>query len=215
MMPFTIEQFLGVFAEYNAAVYPMQFLLMAAALYSFFLVFKPNEYSSRFISAILTFFWLWMGFAYHLIFFSGINPVALVFGLFFILEAAIVFYHGVWKGNLSFRYDDGGKGLTGILLVTYALLVYPLLGSIFGHNYPQSPTFGLPCPTTIFTFGILLLTNKKVPLSVLLVPFGWTLIGSSGAVLLGIREDFGLLLAAFAGIALLLGNKRQSLYFAR
>jgi hypothetical protein len=44
------------------------------------------------------------------------------------------------------------------------MVVYPLLGIRFGHSYPRAPLFGVaPCPTTIFTFGLLLWATRSVP----------------------------------------------------
>jgi hypothetical protein len=95
-------------------------------------------------------------------------------------------------------------------MILYAMVLYPILGSLFGHVYPQSPTFGLPCPTTIFTFGLLLWTDLKVPKSVLVIPFVWSLIGFSAALSLGILEDTGLLVAGVVGLILLLLRDKKT-----
>ncbi len=208
-MPFTIEQFLEVFAAYNRAVFPMQVILVSAALVAMFLAVKTSKSSNRFVSAILVFFWLWMGVAYHLLFFSRINRAAFFFGAFFIFQAVILFYAGVLKDELTFRFRFDTSGVIGALLILYALVVYPLLGFVFGHVYPQSPTFGLPCPTTIFTFGLLLWTDKKMPWYVLPIPLLWSLIGVAAALSLGIREDIALPLAGVIGTAILLWHKPQ------
>ena len=210
-MPFTIEQFLEVFAEYNRAVFPMQVILVSAALVAIFLAVRTSKSSSRFVSAILAFFWLWMGVAYHLLFFSRINRAAFFFGAFFIFQAVILFYAGVLKDELSFRFRFDTSGVIGVLLILYALIVYPLLGFVFGHVYPQSPTFGLPCPTTIFTFGLLLWTDKKMPWYVLPIPFLWSLIGIAAELSLGLREDIPLPLAGIIGTAILLWHKPRKI----
>jgi hypothetical protein len=80
-------------------------------------------------------------------------------------------------------------------LILYALILYPIVGSLLGHVYPSSPTFGLPCPTTIFTFGMLLWVRKP-PLIVLIIPVLWSIVGFSAALQLGIKEDIGLPMAA-------------------
>lgn len=217
-MPFTLEQFLAIFAEYNQAVYPMQLLLIAAAVFVTFSAIKPNKNSSKFISAILAFFWLWMGIGYQLTFFSRINQAAFIFGAVFIAQAIILFSAGVLKNDLSFHFYSDAKGFFGIFLVIYTLIFYPLLGLFFGHNYPKTPTFGLPCPTTIFTLGLFLLTDKKVPFYIWMIPMVWSLIGSSAVFLLGIYEDFGLLLAGFiAACFYFVSNRKeqQLFYFMR
>jgi hypothetical protein len=111
-------------------------------------------------------------------------------------------------------------GAANFLVIASSLLLaitnaaceeYPLLGYLQGHIYPAAPTFGLPCPTTIFTFGILLWTDKKLPVITLVIPFLWSLIGFSAAFSLGIREDTGLLIAGLlTTIMILIWNKRIS-----
>ena len=85
----------------------------------------------------------------------------------------------------------------------YAIIIYPILNYVFGHWWPSNPTFGWPCPRTIFTFGLLLWTNKKVPKYILIIPLIWALIGMSAAINLGIWEDLGLIVAGILGVVLL------------
>ena len=56
----------------------------------------------------------------------------------------------------------------------------------------------VPCPTTIFTFGLLLLINKKYPKYYLIVPFIVAVAGLL-AIYKGIYEDIGLFLAGLVG----------------
>lgn len=185
----------------------MQFVLVSTALVAIFLSIRPSKISNKVVAAILACLWLWMGVVYHLLFFSSINRGAIFFGLFFILQSLILFYFGVLKDKLSFGFHFGWKRMVGALLILFALVIYPLLGLLFGHIYPQSPTFGLPCPTTIFTFGLLLWSDRKVPWYVLPIPFLWSLIGFSAAFSLGILEDIGLPIAGIVGSVFLIWHE--------
>ncbi|HKL17769.1 MAG TPA: DUF6064 family protein, partial [Halalkalibaculum sp.] len=101
-------------------------------------------------------------------------------------------------------------GITGAILMTYAMLIYPLIGSQLGHGYPYAPMFGVaPCPATIFTFGILLWATQKVPWWIYAIPGIWSLIGFTAAIKLGILEDTGLLVAGILGVVLLSVKKRK------
>jgi len=208
-LPFTLEQFLDVFRQYNISVWPMQILLIVLALVAtYFSIFK-KPYSDKIIVFILTFLWLWMGVAYQLIYFSSINKAAIIFGSLFIMQSLLFFYFGIIKNELIFQFNLNKYGVTGMALVIVALVVYPLLGYWFGHVYPSSPTFGLPCPTTIFTFGILLLSSSRMPFIVVIIPAIWSIIGFSAAVSLGMKEDTVLLIAGFAcTIMIIHKNKR-------
>jgi hypothetical protein len=123
------------------------------------------------------------------------------------VQALIFFIFGVWRSELSFHFERTLHGYAGAVFLAYALVVYPVLGYLLGHSYPSSPTFGAPCPTTIFTFGMLLWTNKRVRLVVFAIPFLWSLFGFSAALKLGIYEDVGLLLAGLVGAFLLVRSK--------
>jgi hypothetical protein len=69
--------------------------------------------------------------------------------------------------------------------------------------------FGVtPCPTTIFTWGMLLLVQGRTPLHLTAIPLLWSLIGGSAAWLLAVPEDASLPLAAFVALALLLWKNR-------
>lgn len=210
-IPFTVEQFLDVFGSYNTAVSPIQILFILLALSVIFLAVKTHNYSDRVISGILSFFWLWIGVVYHLIFFTGINPAAYAFGGIFIIQAILFFVYGILRKDLSFGFNYNIAGFTGIVFIVYALIIYPLLGMQFGHIYPRTPTFGLPCPTTIFTFGILLWTRKKVSPVIIVIPLLWSIVGFTAALNLGIYQDFGLLVAGLIGSTLIILNNYKPL----
>jgi hypothetical protein len=211
-LPFSVEQFLSIFQTYNNTIWPMQILLNLLAIIAIILAVRKMSISSKVISAILGFLWLWTGVVYHLIYFSSINNAAYVFGTLCIVQGLIFFFSGVYRSSLSFRFQSNVQGLIGGIFVLYALVVYPVLGYLFGHIYPASPTFGAPCPTTIFTFGLLLLTDKIFPKYILIIPLLWSIIGFTAALSLTIREDFGLLIAGLLGtLLILLGRERQSL----
>jgi hypothetical protein len=114
-----------------------------------------------------------------------------------------------WRDGFAFRPRTDMFGVVGALFVIYALLIYPLLGYAAGHRYPSTPTFGLPCPTTIFTFGLLLWSERRVPLRVVLVPATWSLLGMTAALSFGVPEDFGLPVAGVLGTLLIVLRNRR------
>ena len=212
-LPFTLEQFLQVFKDYNQSVYPLQivFYLMAGAV--ILLSIKKILNADKVINAILSFFWLWMGIVYHLVYFTQINKAAYLFGGVFILQGLLFFYQGVLNNKLSYEFPFNKWGWTGAFLIIFALIIYPLLGYVAGHFYPASPTFGLPCPTTIFTIGILMWSNKKMPLSMMIIPLIWSIIGFFAALKLGFLEDTGLPVAGILGIIMMATSNKRLAHF--
>jgi len=203
-LPFSPEQFLLVLEKYNEAVWPAQILLNLLGVGAILLIFKRFDSSNRIVAGILATLWIWIGLAYHLFFFTSINPAAYVFAVLNVVQGIVFLAYGVFRPRISFGFCRDVYGIMGALFVLYAMIVYPMIGYFLGHLYPKSPTFGLPCPTTIFTFGLLLWTNMKFPRIVLVIPFLWSIIGFTAAIALGIREDIGLLVAGFVGTGLIL-----------
>jgi hypothetical protein len=204
-LPFTVDQFFEVFGRYNLAIWPAQIIAYVLGLGAVILALARIPLRDRLISAILGLFWLWMGVVYHILFFSPINPAARLFGILFVLQGILFLAFGVFTDRLRFGFSSNFRSVTGLVFLLYAMIVYHLLGSVFGHVYPQIPVFGVaPCPTTIFTFGMLLLAKKPVPIPILIIPFLWSLVGMSAAVHLRVPQDFGLLVAGVMGTALVL-----------
>jgi hypothetical protein len=96
-----------------------------------------------------------------------------------------------------------------MILILFSLIIYPLLGYLLGHIYPSSPTFGLPCPTTIFTFGMLLLNQKKCPIWILIIPLIWSIIGFTAVFQFRVLEDSGLLIAGLLSFFLLIYRNKN------
>ena len=208
-LPFTTEQFLGVFEKYNLSVYPAQLVFFILALTVTILTFVKFRGAGKIFSSVLALFWIWMGAVYHIIFFAAINKPAYLFGVLFIFQGGLFIYEWIIKKNLSFEFKFSFYSVAGLVLIVYALLIYPVLGYLSGHTYPKAPAFGLPCPTTIFTLGLLLSSASRVRLYILAVPFLWSLIGASAAFKLGIKEDFGLLAAGILTLVLTIVRNKQ------
>jgi len=206
MLPFTVEQFFVVFGSYNTAIWPAPLVAYGLGLLALAFLAKPSAPANRITSAILGLMWLWTGIAYHWIHFAAINPAAPVFGAAFVVQG-LLFLHAAWSGRLTFGQVGSVRAAVGLVFILYAGILYPLLGIGFGHAYPNLPMFGItPCPVTIFTFGCLLLTAKPMPWWIVAIPLLWSLVGGSAAFLLGIPQDWVLLVSGPAATALLARN---------
>jgi len=209
-LPFTVEQFFAVFRTYNTAIWPGQLGAYVLAAGAVTLMLRRRATSGRIISAILALFWLWTGIAYHLVFFSRINKAAYGFGVLFIIEGLLLLIFGTVRPRLSFQLRPTAWPLIGGVLVLYAMIVYPWLGVLFGHPLAEIPWLGVtPCPTTIFTFGVLLCAAES-RLAVFVIPLLWSVIGGSATALLQVPQDYGLIAAGIIGLVNLLVRTRSS-----
>lgn len=210
-VPFSTAEFVEVLVQYNQTVWPAQPLLLGLAVAVLVLASgRSGGLRGRLAAAGLGLLWIWMAVAYHWAFFTRINPAAWGFGALFLLQGLLLVYEGAVAGRLTFAGAWAGRsrGLAALLWV-YALLVYPLLGSLLGHGYPRLPTFGLPCPTTIFTFGLLLVAGQGARRRLWVIPLLWSVVGFGAALRFGIYEDVGLLLSGIAALAALLLRRRR------
>lgn len=204
MLPFTREQFLGVFAAYNSAIWPAEIVAYLIAAAMLWLVFQHPGSANRLVAAGVALMWLWTGVAYHWMFFSPINTAALGFGALFVVESGLLAYFGVVRRELNFGMPRDAFGWLGVAFILYSAVLYPLIGMFSGHPYPEMPMFGVtPCPVTLFTIGLLLLTNSRVPAWLLVVPFLWSLVGGSAAVVLTVPQDWLLLASGLAVVPLI------------
>jgi hypothetical protein len=208
-LPFTVEQFFTIFSQYNHAVWPAQLVLIAMALAAIVLVIWPRARSGITVSAILFVLWAWLGVAYHLVFFSRINRLAFAFAAVSVLGSFVFLAWGVVRRRVRFEGCPRWQAWSGGFLFLYALLIYPALSWAGGHPYFSSPTFGVPCPTTIFTFGVLAFATPPLPRVLLAVPLLWSVIGGQAALRLGVPQDFGLWVAGVFGVVLMFGSRRR------
>lgn len=201
-LPFTREEFFGVFAAYNVAVWPAQALIGALAVAACAAVHVRARWGSVGISAILAGLWAWLALGYHLAYFSAINPLAYAFAALSIAGSVVFLWLGVVRQRLVFRWSGSARGVAGVLCVGFALVGYPAWALAAGHRYPAFPTFGLPCPTTLFTIGLLCFLVPPYPRSVFVVPILWCLVGGQAAFPLGVPQDLGLFAAAAVAVTL-------------
>lgn len=209
-IPFNIEEFLGILGAYNQTIFPLQWIGYLLGLVVIYFVFRPSRIGDRIISGVLAMYWLGMGVGYHLQWFTLINPAAYLFGIAFIIQGMWFLYAGILRPQIHFSFTPSIPGFAGLVFILYAMSVYPLLNIWFGHEYPAMPLFGsAPCPTTIFTFGLLVLARTRLPYYLLVIPFLWSLIGVSAALQLGMWEDLGLVIAGLVGAMLVIYSNRR------
>lgn len=211
MLPFGPDAFFALFEQYNRAIWPAQIAAYGLALAVLALAARPRAGAGRAIAAILALAWAWNGAVYHMTYFVTINFWADIFGLFFLLQALLFLWTGVVRGQLEFRFGGDAGAWIGVGLAAFAMAVYPMIGWALGHGWPRAPMFGVaPCPTTIFTMGMLLLAAGRVPPYLAVIPVLWSLIGGTAAWFLGVTEDLALPFAGLGGLALILARNRRA-----
>ena len=195
-LPFTKEQFFDLFAAYNVRLWPALVALWIASVLVSVLLLSSRRPPHRWISALLAAHWAWSAMAYHVGFFTRINQAAWGFAALFLLQAAVFSWVGVVQARLSFAPWRNAWAPVGWGLAAYSLF-YPAINAAQHLSVSRIPTFGVPCPTMIFTAGMLMFaTPRSWRLS--MVPVMWSVIGGSAAFLLGVSADYALPIAGLA-----------------
>jgi hypothetical protein len=208
-LPFTREQFFDLFAAYNETLWPgVLALWIASVLVAVLLFARSHRASDRVVSTLLAIHWAWSALAYHVAFFTSINPAAWFFAALFLVEAVLFVWWGMRRGSLRFNVESSAWASVAWVLIGYSL-VYPAVNAAQHGTFVRIPAFGVPCPTTIFTAGLLMLATPRV-WALSIVPIVWSAIGGSAASLLGVRADYALPVAGLVLVLSLLLQRRHA-----
>jgi hypothetical protein len=206
--PFTTEHFFNIFEQYNSSIFPAQILILVLGLTALLLIHARHPIRNKTIGVLLGLLWFWMGAVYHIGFFSSINKAAYAFGGLFILQGLLITYETFARGKLEFRFKGRLIDYLGYFFILYGLIIYPAIGLALEPSLPRIIALGLPCPSTILTFGFLMLTEKKLSKYLLIIPSLWAVIGLGAALSFGVYQDFMMILAAILADILLLSRKK-------
>jgi len=177
-------------------MFPSQFLIIALGLYALLLVGSDNTYKNVLIGTYLGLLWIWTGFVYHIVFFTEINKAAYLFGILFIVQGFLILIHTLINDKLNFATTRNTRGYSGIFLILFGLVIYPAISYFVGNSFGKTIAAGLPCPTTILTFGFFMLANSKFPKLLLIIPSLWAIVGLSAVINLGVYQDLMLIISA-------------------
>jgi len=193
-LPFTHQQFLDVFGAYNASLWPFAAALWLATVAALLLL-ASGRLGSRGAGTLLAAHWLWAGVAYHVAYFAAVNPAARAFGALFVVQGLLFLWLGVGRGSLAVAWGRRPHQVLSAAFGAYAVL-YPLLALATGLRWPRTPSFGVPCPTTLLTVGLLLALPPRRLRGLAVIPLVWCLVGGSAALVLGVLPDAMLLVGA-------------------
>ena len=205
-LPFTPDEFFDVFRRYNEATWPAPILLPLVGVVCIGLLLSHRKVARRAVVAVLGGLWAWMGIAYYLSFFLPLNPAALLFAALSLAQAAMLFFASVDALDVDTPLRDLDRFVGGVMMGV-ALVLYPALSYLVGHQYPAAPTFGLPCPTTIFTLGVLAWLHEELSWRYAIIPLVWTAISVTAALRWGMVEDLLLPLAAIVLLVLMASHQ--------
>ncbi len=193
-----------MFELHNAAVWPLQIpaLLLGAAILVW--VVRPRPWSSRAISAILAFAWIWVAVAFLWIRYSTINWAVAYVAPAFGLQALLLGWFGGFRDRVRFEVNGSVSGTAGFMLLLYALVVHPFVATFAGRSFEAAEIFGIaPDPTVIATLGLAMMTSgRALAWLLLVVPLAWCLVSWATLRTMGAPEAWiPLVSAALAAVS--------------
>ncbi|NIP66968.1 hypothetical protein GWN63_03920 [Candidatus Bathyarchaeota archaeon] len=209
-----VDDFFNTLEVYNNTFWPMTVFTYLLGFVALYLAARKSRSSDKIVSAILGFLWIWSGAVFCIVFYGPMDVEFLgltmrgiwyLVGFLFVVQGILFFWSGVLRESLSFGVGGDGYSIVGAIIVIYSMVIYPIIGFLTEMEYPRYPVFGAaPCPVGIFTFGLLLWTEKKVPLVTAVIPLIWALMGVMSVMGLNIWADLGLILSGLVGFPLIL-----------
>ncbi len=213
-----VEDFFNTLQLYNETFLPITVLTYLLGIIIVYLSFKQPKQSSQMISCLLGFLWIWSAIVFFFIFFGPMDVEFLgltmsgvwyLGGALYLIQGILFLVYGLVKSSLSFGITWDSYSVLGILMMIYAMIIYPAIGFLTGFDYPRYPVFGAPCPLNIFTIGLLATADKKVPPLIGVIPFIWAIVGIMPVLVLSVYADVGLILSGIVGLPLIMFHNRK------
>jgi hypothetical protein len=205
------ETLLDLFTRYNHDLWPAHVLAYALGILVVVLIaVRPGRATNRIVAITMGCLWIWLGAVFQAMYATDIDAtLGAIYAVLFLAQGILLLRAGI-RGRLHFDPDwHSGTRKIGWSALAYALVVYPLIGATLGHGWPEAPLFGMaPCPTTIVTFGVLLLAEPPVPRHLLVIPFIWAILAPPAAVGRGVWEDTALLVFGVLALAVVLKQRQ-------
>lgn len=199
-IPFTTEQFFEIIEKYNQAVFPAQLIAILLAILSVILLHSKKKSKNNLIGSFLGILWIWIGIAYHFAFFTEINKAAFLFGGLFVLQGLFFLIETFYRKKLEFKFSGKWMDYIAYFFIIFGIVIYPILLFYLENSLELTITLGLPCPSTILTFGFLMLASSRLSKYLLIIPALWTIVGTSAAINFGVYPDYLMPVSALIAI---------------
>lgn len=197
-----------LFELQNEALWPLQPLLLLAALLLLAGAWSRHLPSLRTGALGFSLAWAWVAWDFLAQRYAPINWAAASFAWGFAAMAAALFALAVRRPDTA---GSKGRQRAGLGLMLWAVLGHPLLALAFGRPWAQAEVIGLaPDPTAIATLGLLLCIDARPHALVWLLRAGamaWLVVSAATLATMGSPQSAVPLAAVLiAGLALRLSG---------
>jgi hypothetical protein len=199
---FSPRTYVRLIEHYNADVWPLQLVAMAAAIAIVLEARSQRSSASRAIALVLAATWLFVAWAFHIRRYASINWAAHYFAIAFAAQAVLLAWIGTVRGRLRFTAGASLQQRAGYVIVIAALAGMPVAEWLAGRGWRELEWFGIaPDPTVVGTLGVLLLARERPPWSLLVIPLSWCAVNGAFQWALGLADALALPLSALLVLA--------------
>ena len=209
LLLFDARVYWRLFALENAAVWPAQPVVLAAAVLLILWLLRGRQPSGRWLGPVLGAAWLWCGWHFVALRYGSVNWAAPTIAWGFYAEAGLLAALGL-SGRLVFRRQGAGAW-AGLGLLAVAVLVWPLFAALDGRPWGEAEVVALaPDPTAAATLGLLACAERSRWTALLCAaPVLWLALSALTLVALGAWQGWATLAALLAGVAVWAAPRRR------
>ena len=198
-----MEVFWKSIAAYNEATWIWQLcFIIAAAVLTCFLWFRPGKRIVLAVKALMVAESLWIAFVYYLDFCST-RDYSGVLTIFWCMVAAAWVYDMVTKFS---TFEKSGKYRWWGLVMLLLPLLYPVISLLRGMTFPEMTTPMLPSGVALYMLGMLMTFNSKINFFAFIFILHWAIISISKIVIFNIPEDALLAIACLSAMYIFLSD---------
>ena len=198
---------------YHTTFWPLILVTYVLGFIAISSIYLQYRFTNQVVVGLFIFLWMWVGVVFWVLYYGNfimqippfqIAGMMYMVGALFIIQGALFIYYGLYKRTLSFRFTFDWYFIISIFFIIFALLLYPIIGILTGYPLLTYPIFGIaPCPVFIFTLGLLLQTEKRVPTLLLIIPIIWGIMGIMPVLYLNVWADIMVIVSGLLGSLLI------------
>lgn len=182
-----MEIFWNTIAAYNAATWPVQIVLVAAAaVLTALLYLRPTPAVRTTMKVFMAALNFWIAGVYYMVYCEPREHNNML-ALFWAIMGCIWIYD-LAAGHASLQRTAPRKPFA--LLLFAMPLVYPLFSLALGRTFPMITSPVMPCSVAVFTIGLMFAFSERINLVLAMFLCHWALIGLSKIYFFGIPEDY-------------------------
>jgi hypothetical protein len=149
-------------------------MIITAGILIWYLFTNPNAKSSL-MSGFFAFAFAFDAIVFFLIFAN--NSIATFIGAPLFIILAILFSIDIFANKLEYRLPETRWIKYSTVVWILLVFLYPIIGMVFNHYYPETCTPVMPCPLTVLAIAMVTAALPRIDKKILVLLLPWALLG--------------------------------------